>query len=99
MNAEEKELVEEFSAAFKKAIMKVSREELMCFLEAANYHELNKLDVRVLPDFIGNEGVVFTEPMPEISDFFAQSDPEPKKSNLNTLLGGTPSLSGLAVVA
>jgi hypothetical protein len=52
MNAEDQKLIQEFSAAFKKAIMKVSREELMCFLEAANYHELNQLDVRVLPDFV-----------------------------------------------
>ena len=51
MTIEEEKLLEEFSAAFKKAIMKVSQEELMCFLEATNYHELNKLDVRVIPEF------------------------------------------------
>jgi hypothetical protein len=52
MTMEEQELLEEFSVAFKKAAMKVSREDVLCFLEATNYHALNKLDVRVLPDFV-----------------------------------------------
>jgi len=99
MNTEEEKLIQEFNAAFERMAAKVSREDVLCFLEATNYHALNKLKVRVLPDFIWEECVVLTEPMPEISDSFAKSDPLSEKINLNTLLGETSSLRGLTVAA
>ena len=51
MTIEEQGLLQELDDALKRLPEEVSKEDVLCFLEATNYHELNKLDVRVLPSF------------------------------------------------